>query len=65
VTWVVSLSVVTPSRPVTVSVTVYGLPETPVNPWLHMQGDYLRALVSGLLSLAALVAALLLGGAHR
>ena len=45
--------------------SVYGLPETPVNPWLHMQGDYLRALVSGLLSLAALVAALLLGGAHR
>jgi hypothetical protein len=30
-----------------------------------MKGDYLRALVSGLLSLAALVAALLLGGAHR
>jgi len=45
--------------------SVYGLPETPVNPWLHMKGDYLRALVSGLLSLAVLVAALLLGGAHR
>jgi formate dehydrogenase iron-sulfur subunit len=44
--------------------SVYGLPETPVNPWLHMKGDYLRALVSGLLSLAILVAALLLGGAH-
>jgi hypothetical protein len=29
-----------------------------------MKGDYLRALVSGLLSLAVLVAALLLGGAR-
>ena len=43
--------------------SVYGLPETPVNPWLRMRGDYLRALLSGLVSLAALVAALLLGGA--
>jgi formate dehydrogenase iron-sulfur subunit len=43
--------------------SVYGLPETPVNPWLHMRGDYLRALLSGLVSLAALVAALLLSGA--
>jgi formate dehydrogenase iron-sulfur subunit len=43
--------------------SVYGLPETPVNPWLHMRGDYLRALVSGVVSLAALAAALLLGGA--
>ena len=43
---------------------MYGLPETPVNPWLHMKGDYLRALVSGLVSLAVLVLALLLGGAH-
>jgi formate dehydrogenase iron-sulfur subunit len=42
--------------------SVYGLPETPVNPWLHMKADYLRALVSGLLSLAVLVAALVLGG---
>ena len=24
---------------------VYGLPETPFNPWLHMQGDYVRAVV--------------------
>ena len=44
--------------------SVYGLPETPVNPWLHMKGDYLRALVSGLVSLAVLVLALLLGGAR-
>ena len=43
--------------------SVYGLPETPVNPWLHMRGDYLRALLSGLVSLAALMAALLLSGA--
>ncbi|MFL5516953.1 MAG: 4Fe-4S dicluster domain-containing protein [Gemmatimonadales bacterium] len=43
---------------------VYGLPDVPVNPWLHMKGDYLRALVSGLVSLAVLVLALLLGGAH-
>jgi formate dehydrogenase iron-sulfur subunit len=42
--------------------SVYGLPETPVNPWLHMRADYLRALVSGLVSLAVLVLALLLGG---
>ena len=42
--------------------SVYGLPETPVNPWLTMRGDYLRALLGGLLSIAALVAALLLGG---
>ncbi len=40
--------------------SVYGLPETPVNPWLHMKADYLRALVSGIVSLATLVAALLL-----
>ena len=42
--------------------SVYGLPDTPVNPWLHMKGDYVRALVSGLVSLAVLVLALLLGG---
>jgi formate dehydrogenase iron-sulfur subunit len=40
--------------------SVYGLPETPVNPWLHMRGDYLRALVSGLVSLAVLILALAL-----
>jgi formate dehydrogenase iron-sulfur subunit len=42
--------------------SVYGLPETPVNPWLHMRGDYWRALASGIMSLAVLVLALLLGG---
>jgi formate dehydrogenase iron-sulfur subunit len=39
--------------------SVYGLPEAPLNPWLAMKGDYVRAVVSGLVSLAALLAALL------
>jgi formate dehydrogenase iron-sulfur subunit len=43
--------------------SVYGLPETPVNPWLAMKGDYLRAVLSGLLSIVVLLAALVLGGA--
>jgi formate dehydrogenase iron-sulfur subunit len=42
--------------------SVYGLPEAPVNPWLTMKGDYLRAIAGGLLSIAALLAALLLAG---
>lgn len=42
--------------------SVYGLPETPVNPWLTMKGDYLRAIVGALLPIAVLVAALLLVG---
>jgi formate dehydrogenase iron-sulfur subunit len=42
--------------------SVYGLPESPVNPWLAMKGDYLRAILSGLVSIAALLAALILGG---
>jgi formate dehydrogenase iron-sulfur subunit len=41
--------------------SVYGLPEKPVNPWLAMRGDYLRAIVAGLVSIAVLVAAMLLG----
>jgi formate dehydrogenase iron-sulfur subunit len=40
----------------------YGLPEEPVNPWLHMRGDYIRALLSGLAVLVALLAVLLLEG---
>jgi len=44
--------------------SVYGLPETPFNPWLHLKGDYLRALVSGLVSVAVLLAVLMLGGAR-
>jgi formate dehydrogenase iron-sulfur subunit len=43
--------------------SVYGLPEQPVNPWLFMRGDYLRAIVAGLVSIAVLLAAMLLGGA--
>jgi formate dehydrogenase iron-sulfur subunit len=42
--------------------SVYGLPDNPCNPWLHMQGDYLRALVSGLAAIAALLAVLFLLG---
>jgi formate dehydrogenase iron-sulfur subunit len=40
---------------------VYGLPEKPVNPWVHMKGDYLRTVVAGLIGLAALLAVLLVG----
>jgi formate dehydrogenase iron-sulfur subunit len=42
--------------------SVYGLPDTPVNPWLTMQGDYFRALLAGLVSIAVLLATLLLAG---
>ena len=43
--------------------SVYGLPDNPFNPWLHMKGDYVRALVSGLASLVGLLAILfVLGG---
>jgi len=34
--------------------SVYGLPEKPFNPWLHMGGDYVRALVGGLMAIGAL-----------
>jgi len=43
--------------------SVYGLPEVPVNPWLAVKGDYVRAILGGLLSMAVLLAALLLRGA--
>jgi formate dehydrogenase iron-sulfur subunit len=33
---------------------VYGLPEEPFNPWLHMGGDYVRALAGGLAAVAVL-----------
>jgi len=42
--------------------SVYGLPETPLNPWLAMKGDYVQALVTGIVSLAVLLAALLVAG---
>lgn len=41
---------------------VYGLPDRPVNPWLQMKGDYLRALVGLVVALAALLGSLLLRG---
>jgi formate dehydrogenase iron-sulfur subunit len=41
---------------------VYGLPDEPVNPWLTLRGDYLRAVLSALPSLTVLVAAILLLG---
>ena len=40
--------------------SVYGLPDNPFNPWLHMKGDYLRALVGGLAAVAVLLAVVLL-----
>jgi formate dehydrogenase iron-sulfur subunit len=42
--------------------SVYGLPEEPFNPWLHMGGDYARSLVGALAAIAALVAVFLLLG---
>ena len=42
--------------------STYGLPEEPFNPWLHMTGDYVRALVGGLASIAVLLAVLFLEG---
>jgi formate dehydrogenase iron-sulfur subunit len=41
---------------------VYGLPDKPFNPWLHMGGDYVRSLVGVLTALAALVAVFLVMG---
>src|SRR2546423_228747 len=35
--------------------SVYGLPEDPFNPWLHMKGDYVRAVVSGLAAVVVLL----------
>jgi formate dehydrogenase iron-sulfur subunit len=42
--------------------SVYGLPEQPFNPWLHMGGDYVRALVGGLVAIIALALVFLLLG---
>jgi formate dehydrogenase iron-sulfur subunit len=41
---------------------VYGLPEKPFNPWLHMPGDYIRAVVGALVAIVALVAVVLFLG---
>ena len=42
--------------------SVYGLPDKPVNPWLHMKADYVRAIVSGLAAIAVLLTVVLLLG---
>jgi formate dehydrogenase iron-sulfur subunit len=34
--------------------SVYGLPDEPFNPWLHMGGDYVRSLVGALAAVAVL-----------
>ncbi len=38
---------------------VYGLPGKPFNPWLHMRGDYLRTVLVGVVTLAALLVVIL------
>jgi formate dehydrogenase iron-sulfur subunit len=42
--------------------STYGLPEAPFNPWLHMKGDYVRAVVGGLAAIAVVLAASFLLG---
>jgi formate dehydrogenase iron-sulfur subunit len=39
---------------------VYGLPEDPFNPWLHMKGDYVRSVAGGVVAIAVLLAVLFL-----
>jgi formate dehydrogenase iron-sulfur subunit len=41
---------------------VYGLPEKPFNPWIHMTGDYLRTVLAGVVTFAVLLAVFLLRG---
>jgi formate dehydrogenase iron-sulfur subunit len=42
--------------------SVYGLPEKPFNPWLHMKEDYVRSLIGAFVGIAALLVAFLLLG---
>jgi formate dehydrogenase iron-sulfur subunit len=35
--------------------SVYGLPDAPFNPWLHMMGDYVRSVAGGLVAIAVLL----------
>ena len=35
--------------------SVYGLPDEPFNPWLHMMGDYARSITGGLAAIAVLL----------
>jgi formate dehydrogenase iron-sulfur subunit len=39
--------------------SVYGLPDTPVHPWLHMKGDYVRAVASGVVAMVVMLLAFL------
>jgi formate dehydrogenase iron-sulfur subunit len=41
---------------------VYGLPRNPVNPWLHMRGDYIRSVGTGLVVVAVLILTFLFAG---
>jgi formate dehydrogenase iron-sulfur subunit len=40
--------------------SVYGLPDNPFNPWLHMMGDYVRSVAGGLAAIVVLLAVLFL-----
>jgi formate dehydrogenase iron-sulfur subunit len=40
--------------------SVYGLPDAPFNPWLHMMGDYVRSVAGGLAAIAVLLAVVFL-----
>jgi formate dehydrogenase iron-sulfur subunit len=40
--------------------SVYGLPDAPFNPWLHMMGDYVRSVSGGLAAIAVLLAVVFL-----
>jgi formate dehydrogenase iron-sulfur subunit len=40
--------------------SVYGLPNEPFNPWLHMIGDYARSIAGGLVGIAVLLLIVLL-----
>jgi formate dehydrogenase iron-sulfur subunit len=40
--------------------SVYGLPDAPFNPWLHMMGDYVRSVTGGLAAIAVLLAVVFL-----
>jgi formate dehydrogenase iron-sulfur subunit len=42
--------------------SVYGLPDAPFNPWLHMKGDYIRAIASGVVAIAVFLSVLFLLG---
>ena len=41
---------------------VYGLPDDPVNPWVHIRGDYLRTVAFGLAGLILTLSVFLLAG---